>query len=115
MFFLMFLGLSVLVWVFGFAFVAPARRRAGLYSVLSWLFAAAGLLLFTLLAWWTNIFPMRFGEGSLVTYSVSFPHDFLARGLLGILVLAIGILGGISPALAAWLVGRQSTKPSMAQ
>jgi hypothetical protein len=113
-FFLMFLGLSLVVWVLGLIFVAPARRQAGPYTGLSLLLAFAGLALFTLLSWWSNIFPMRFGEGSLVTYSVSFPHDFLAQGALGIVVFAVGILGGISPALALWLVCRQSAKPSTA-
>jgi hypothetical protein len=79
-----------------------------MYSALSLLFALAGLFLFTLLSRWMGIFPMRFGEGSLVTYSVSFPDDYVARGALGIAVLSVGILGGISPVLAAWLVSRLS-------
>lgn len=114
MFFLMFLGLSAVVWALGAALVPPARRQIGLYTTASLLLALAGLVLFTLLSWWTSIFPMRFAEGSLVTYSVSFPHDFLARGLLGIAVLAVGVLAGISPVIAAWLVSRPPTKPSAA-
>jgi hypothetical protein len=115
MFFLMSLGLSVIVWALGFAVFAPARRRIGMYTAASLFLALAGLILFTLLSWSTSIFPMRFGEGSLVTYSVSFPHDYVSWGALGLAVLAVGILGGISPVLAAWLISRSSAKPSAAQ
>ncbi len=115
MFFLMFLGLSTVVWALGLAFAAPTRRQVGKYSALSLLLALVGLVLFIFGSWWTSIFPMRFGEGSLVTYSVSFPHDYIARGALGIAVFSVGILGGVSPALAAWLVSRPAAKPSAAQ
>ncbi len=107
MFFLAFLLLGGIVWIFGMALVAAARRRAGVYSALSLLFVIAGLIVFTLFSWWAGIIPLKFGDGGLITYSVSFPHWYLARGALGIAIMLVGLVGIVSPVIAAWLVSRK--------
>ncbi len=113
-FFLSFLLLGAIMWLLGLAFAASARRRVRLYSALALLFVVAGLILFTTVSWWAGIVPLRFGDGALIAYSVSMPHRYVARGTLGVAILFVGLLGIVSPAFAAWLVGRQSAKPHAA-
>lgn len=101
MFILAFLSLSGLVWLLGLLWFGPARLRLGIYSMLSLLFVLAGLILFTLLSWWVGL--VRFG----VPESLSIPEDYIAQGIVGLVLLLIGIVGMVSPAVAAWLVSRQ--------
>lgn len=115
MFFVMFLFFGGIVWLLGLVFATPARQRVGIYSALSLLFVLTGLILFTLFSWWAGIIPLTFGDGGLITYSVSFPEWYMARGVLGIAIILVGLLGVVSPTLAVWLISRQSAKPRTVQ
>jgi hypothetical protein len=108
MFFLMYLSLSGMVWFLG---LVVARRQVVTYSARSALFSLSGLVLFILFSSWAGIMPVSLGEGVLISYSVSFPYAYLNRGLVGIAVLCVGVMGILSPALAAWLCGRASASP----
>ncbi len=114
MFFLSFLCLGGIVWALGLVFVMRARLRVGIYTALSLLFALMGLTLFTFFSWVAGIMPLRFGDAALLAYSVDFPVGYLARGEIGVAILVLGVLGILSPVLAAWVIGRQLAKPKMA-
>jgi hypothetical protein len=110
MFILAYLFLGGFVWLVGLVLFQAARAKMGNYSALAFLFAIAGLILFALFSWWAGILPLRFGGDAVVAYSLSIPDDYLRRGATGIAILVVGVLGVVSPLLAARLVG-QSKKP----
>lgn len=108
MFVLAFLIIGGIVWALGLLLVSRTRKSIGVYSVLSLLFVLAGMIVFTFLSWGAGIIPLSFGDGALITYSVSFPHGYLTEGALGVVIMLVGLGGILSPALAAWLTDRQS-------
>ncbi len=108
MFILAFLVLGGMVWLLGLAFVTPVRHRAGLYTALSLLFVLVATALFAVLTTWTGIADLTPGTA----HSLSVPDDYVARGGIGIAILLEGVLGVVSPALAAWLVSRPSAAQS---
>ncbi len=97
MFILAFLCLAALVWLVGLV-LSPARRQINLYAGLSVSFVFVGLLLFTGLSMMVGL--VRFG----VAENLSIPGDYIEQGALGVLILAVGLTGVLSPGLAAWLV-----------
>ncbi len=101
MFILAYLWLAALVWILALAVVRPARLRFGRYSAFSVLLALTGLILFIVFS--SGMGLIRFG----VPYTSSIPEDYVLRGALGVAVLLIGMVGAISPAIAAWVVSRQ--------
>jgi hypothetical protein len=106
---LVYLWLSGTIWIFGLAFVViRARRRLGAYTALSLLLSLVGLTLYLLLSMWMGLFAIG------TPYSVSIPHDYIARGAVGIATLLIGITGIVSPAFAAWVVSGRSSHPTSA-
>jgi hypothetical protein len=107
MFFLVFFLLGVIVWTVGLPFVLRSQKSTGTYSALSLLFVLTGMIVFTFLSWGAGIIPLSFGDGALVTYSVSFPHGYLAQGVLGFVIVLVGLAGVLSPVLAVWLTDRQ--------
>ncbi len=108
MFFLMYIVLSGMVWFLG---LVLARGQIILYSALSLLFALVGLVLFTFFSSLAGIMPLSLGDGALISYSISFPDAYVSRGAIGIAILCVGILGMLSPALAAWLTTREPPRP----
>lgn len=64
-----------------------------------------GLIAFVGLSAVSGILP--FGQ----TSSVSLPQDYIAYGLFGWLIMAIGLLGILSPALTAVWLRRQLPQP----
>lgn len=95
-----------LVWLV-VLFVSPrVRWRLALYTAVSLIFALAGLALFYLLSQSAGL--MQPG----VAHSLNIPFDYLERGLAGVLILLIGLVGALSPVIAGWLVGQQKHKPA---
>ncbi len=115
MFYLLFILLSVIVWTIGLPFVLRSRKSISTYSALSFLFVLTGMILFTFLSWWAGIIPLSFGDGALITYSVSFPDGYLAQDVVGLVIVLVGLVGVLSPALAVWLTGRQSKERIVAR
>jgi hypothetical protein len=95
-----YLFLTGVVWLAGLALWPAVRRRLAAYAGLSLLLALAGLIIFYLLSAWAGF--MRSG----VTGSLSIPLDYLAKGVVGVLILLVGLAGLLSPLLVAWLLGR---------
>jgi hypothetical protein len=100
---LAFLCLSLVAWLVGLAMLIPAvlRRRLLTYSLLSIAFILIGLLLFELASWWAGV--ARFGE----TRALSIPQDYVSRGVRGVVLLIVALVGIASPVIVAWIVRRR--------
>ena len=93
-FFLILVGLII--------FVKPTMSQIARYFGGTVFLSSLGLTLFIILSSWTGIFS--FG----VTSSYRIPQDYIGNGAVGWVILILGILGILSPALSAiWLVNRQ--------
>ncbi len=101
MFIGVYLCLSGIIWVLGLFIFLQARLRIGAYSALAVALAATGLILFILLSMGMGL--VRFGT----PYNLSIPDDYVARGVLGIGALIVGIVGILSPLYAAIWVSRR--------
>ena len=99
-----YLCFSGIVWILGLAFVTRARKRIGIYAVLSLLFALGALILFYVFSAWAGLVHTERLTSSNI------PGDYVAQGAIGIVIMLVGIIGLFSPTIAAWIVSRQSVR-----
>ncbi len=93
-FFLILVGLIV--------FVKPTMSQIARYFWGTVFLSSLGLTLFIIFSSWAGIFS--FGVAS----SYRIPQDYIENGAVGWVILVLGILGILSPALSAiWLVNKQ--------
>ncbi|MDX1414060.1 MAG: hypothetical protein R3293_07705 [Candidatus Promineifilaceae bacterium] len=81
-----------------------ARHWLLLFAGYSLLLALLDLAAFIFFSAWSGILTI----GSSSSYSI--PQDYLSFGLLGWFIFITGMVGILSPLLAAWLANKQYSK-----
>lgn len=103
-----FLGFSGILWFLGLAFVPRLRQRLSIYAALGCIFPPMALFLYLFLPAWVGIYSTAAVRPDPVTW-----HTYFDRGgVIGIALMLLYVIGAFWPIFAAWVVSRQSARPS---